>query len=83
MAVLIEAISVVIKRIAIGEKFPDGWEVFVSDVPNKTLCADGKLARVAFMDPVDAESYIMDLEQYGILLLLLKMPGVGISRRLL
>ncbi len=63
MAVLIEAISVLIKRAAIDEKFPGGWEAFVEDVPNQTLCADSTLARVGFMSPVDVESYIKSLEK--------------------
>jgi hypothetical protein len=45
MAVLVEAISVIIKRTAIDEKWPGGWEAFVRDVPNRTLCFD-RLLRV-------------------------------------
>jgi len=40
MPVLVEATSVIIKRSAIDEKWPGGWESFVRDVPNQTLCAD-------------------------------------------
>ena len=66
MAVLIEGISVVIRRSAIMDKFPGGWEGFLSDVPNQTLCADDELARVGFMIPADAESYIKRLERFGL-----------------
>ena len=65
MAVLIEAISVVIKRSVIDQKFPGGWEAFVEDCPNRTLCADSTLARVGFMTPVDVESYVKQLEKIG------------------
>ena len=58
MAILVEAISVVIKRSVIDQKFPGGWEAFVEDCPNRTLCADSALARVGFMTPVDVESYV-------------------------
>ena len=64
MAVLIEAISVVIKRSVINEKYPRGWEGFVADAPNETLCADGELARVGFMAPDDVESFVNHLKQY-------------------
>jgi len=46
VAILIEAISVVIKRSVIDNKFPGGWEAFAEDCPNQTLCADSALARV-------------------------------------
>ena len=65
MAVLVEGISVIIKRSVIEEKYPGGWEAFVADAPNKTLCADEELARVGFMTPVDAEQYVKHLGQYG------------------
>ena len=65
MAILIEAISVVIKRTVIDDKFPGGWKAFVNDCPNKTLCADSALARVGFMSPVDVESYVKHLEENG------------------
>ena len=65
MAVLVEGISVIIKRSVIEEKYPGGWEAFVADAPNKTLCADEELARVGFMTPVDVEQYVKHLGQYG------------------
>ncbi len=67
MAVLVEAISVIIKRSAIDEKWPGGWEAFVRDVPNRTLCFDSFLARVGFMKPVDVKSYVKMLENKGFL----------------
>ena len=58
MPVLVEAISVIIKVEAIQSKFPGGWNGFENVVPNQTLCSDGEIARVGFMDPADAESFI-------------------------
>ena len=67
MAVLAEAISVIIKMQSIIHKFPGGWEEFTSYVPNKTLCADGEIIRVGFMDSSDAEDYIKFLETNGLI----------------
>jgi len=69
VAILIEAISVVIRRSAIDSKYPGGWEAFVNDCPNQTLCADSALARVGFMSPVDVESFIKHLENIGFIYL--------------
>jgi len=54
------------KNITIEEKFPGGWKAFVDDVPNRTLCTDGQVARVGFQWPEDAKAYIANLERYGI-----------------
>ena len=61
MAVLVEGISVIIRRRVIEEKFPGGWDAFVEDVPNETLCADDELARVGFMSPDDVKAYCKKL----------------------
>lgn len=66
MAVLVEAISVIIKADAIFSRFPGGWLAFESDLPNATLCADGELIRLGFMTPDDTKSYIDMLAEYGI-----------------
>lgn len=66
MAVLLEAISVIIRIDAIHKLYPGGWEKFRDAAPNQTLCADSKLARIGFMSPVDAESFVKELEKYGL-----------------
>ena len=58
MAVLIEAISVVIQIDVLHQRYPGGWGAFAGAVPNRTLCADGELARIGFMVPSDVESYV-------------------------
>jgi len=65
MAVLVEAISIIIRRTTIDEKYPGGWDTFVEKAPNKTLCADKKIARLGFMSPFDVESFINGLEKIG------------------
>jgi hypothetical protein len=66
MAVLIEAISVVIRADSLLNAFNDEWKEFVAIVPNQTLCADTELARVGFMTPNDVELFIKKLEMFGL-----------------
>jgi hypothetical protein len=67
MAVLIEAISVVVRRDALDQRFPGGWSAFVEAVPNESLCTDGHLARVGFMSPDDVREFVMMLESEGLI----------------
>ena len=66
MAVLVEALSVIVRADRLLEVYADDWEGFKADVPNKTLCADGELVRVGFMAPDDAKSFIAMLESRGL-----------------
>ena len=61
MAVLIEGISVVVKRSSIDQLFAGGWESFVEAVPNSTLCVDAHLARVGFLSPQETETFVQRL----------------------
>jgi hypothetical protein len=67
MAVLLEAISVIIRIDALHKLYPGGWEAFRNAAPNQTLCADSKLARIGFMSPVDVESFVKGLEKCGLI----------------
>lgn len=66
MAVLIEAISVVVRVASIHDAFAGGWSAFEELIPNATLCCDNEIARVGFMVPADAESFINKLESKGL-----------------
>jgi len=66
MPVLIEGISVVVRASAILSKYAGGWPAFEALVPNRTLCADGELARVGFMVPEDARAFAERLAQGGL-----------------
>lgn len=66
---LLEAISVVIRRTSIDARYPDGWNAFVQAVPNATLCADDHLARVGFMQATEVEDFVAALEPLGIVFL--------------
>ncbi|WP_428937865.1 hypothetical protein [Fontivita pretiosa] len=59
-----------IRLSALEKAFPGGWEEFVATVPNRTLCADGELARVGFMIPADIREYVEGLEARGLVFLL-------------
>jgi hypothetical protein len=65
MAVLVEAISVVVRRDAIDRVLPNGWDDFAALAPNSTLCTDEELARIGFMTPTDAKGFIAKLEALG------------------
>jgi hypothetical protein len=69
MAVLIEANSVLVRVQAIKDRHAGGWPAFDDSVPNNTLCTDGEVTRVGFMDPTDAESFIAGLERRGLVFL--------------
>jgi hypothetical protein len=58
VAVLCEAISVIIRKSSIVNRFEGGFDSFLNLVPNDTLCDDGELIRVGFMNPDNVESYI-------------------------
>lgn len=66
MAVLVEAISAIVRRKAIDDKFMNGWEGFQGIVPNNTLCYDNDLARVGFMSPQDVQGFVYQLQERGL-----------------
>jgi hypothetical protein len=66
MAVLIEAISVVIRVDSIQRQFSGGWPEFKKSVPNRTLCDDNEIARVGFMTPADVQAFVRVLESRGL-----------------
>lgn len=66
MPVLVEALSVIVRKSAIEEKFEGGWTTFVDMVPNRTLCFDDDLARVGFMSSDDVRAYVDELFTHGL-----------------
>ena len=67
MAVLCEALSVIIRRVSLDRYFAGGTQTFIDLVPNDTLCTDGELVRVGFMTPDDVKDFVDTLERYGLL----------------
>jgi hypothetical protein len=66
MAVLVEAISVIVPSAAIEARYPGGWEAFRRLVPNSTLCSDAELVRIGFMAPMDAKAFVDQLQKAGL-----------------
>jgi hypothetical protein len=65
MAVLIEALSVVMKVAAVRERFPGGWMAFAQIVTNGTLCSDKEICRVGFLRPEDLKDFIEQMMKLG------------------
>jgi hypothetical protein len=66
MAVLAEAISVIVRRDSIEAKYIGGWMAFTNSVPNSTMCTDGEIVRVGFMAPQDVKAFVKHLEAQGL-----------------
>lgn len=58
MAVLCEAISIIVRVDALTQRFPGGLPEYAKAVPNRTFCCDGSIARAGFMSPADAARWI-------------------------
>jgi hypothetical protein len=70
MAILAEALSVIIKDKSIESKYIGGGGSFINSIPNATHCTDGEIHRISFMDPQDLEDYMRSLEQNGLIYLI-------------
>ena len=66
MAVLCEALSVIVKTRSLNEKLKGGKQEFLKLIPNSTYCSDGELERVGFLSPEEAENYILTLKGKGL-----------------
>jgi tetratricopeptide (TPR) repeat protein len=65
MSVLIEGVSVVVKKATIDQKYYGGLNHYRRDCPNQTFCADEHLTRVGFQSPDDALRFAKQLEIRG------------------
>jgi hypothetical protein len=65
MAVLVEALCVIVRRSTIDEKYPGGWKKFETDHQALPLCADDKIMRLSFTSPLDMRIFIRELEKLG------------------
>lgn len=67
MPVLLDGTSVIVRLDAISERYPGFWPRFVGELPNRTLCCDGELACVGFMDSRDAAVFVASLVGRGLI----------------
>jgi hypothetical protein len=65
MSVLVEAISVIVRRSSVESRYPGGNAQYERDCPNRTFCADEHLTRVGFMAPLDVKSFVEQLGKLG------------------
>lgn len=66
MSVLVEAISVLVTRPTIENKYPGGLQKYIEDCPNSTFCMDDHLTRVGFMTPADVSQFVGRLQIKGL-----------------
>ena len=66
MAVLVEGICVVLKCASIQQAHAGGARQWSSEVPNRSLCSDGEVASIRFMNPDDVRQYVELLETRGL-----------------
>jgi len=66
MAVLVEAISVIVRKESIDTYHEGGWNSFLANIPNRTMCTDGELVRVGFMSPPEVKKFVDHLEAKGL-----------------
>lgn len=66
MSVLVECISVVVRRDTLDRLYPGGCEAYEADCPNQTFCADGDLTRLGFMTPADVRAFVDRLIGHGL-----------------
>ena len=66
MGVLVEAISVLVRRATLEASYPGGVPQYDTDCPNGTFCMDAHLTRVGFMLPSDVQAYVARLERSGL-----------------
>lgn len=69
MSVLIECISVVVRRETLERLYPGGTAAYERYAPNATFCADAELTRVGFMTPDDVRAFVGRLERLGFVVL--------------
>ena len=65
MAVLIEALNVLIPVAVLDRRFPGGASAYRDRSPNATFCADGELTRIGFMTPRDTQLFTGALQRLG------------------
>jgi len=66
MAVLVEGISVVVRKDSIENKMTGGDARFRLLIPNSPFCEDDLLTRVGFLNPAEVESFIDELMNVGL-----------------
>jgi hypothetical protein len=65
VAVLVEAINVIVRNETIEDRYLGGMVQFGRERPNDTFCSDGLLTRLGFMAPPDVKAFVDRLQESG------------------
>lgn len=65
MAVLVEGLSVIVRRWDVNRRFPGGFRAYRALCTNGTLCTDGRLVRVGFLSTDAALIFVAALQDVG------------------
>lgn len=66
MAVLVEAISIIIRKDAIERFYSGGWSGFCEEIPNGTMCCDGEVVRLGFLRPAEVGGFVSHMRSHGL-----------------
>jgi hypothetical protein len=66
MAVLAEALSVIVRVEVLNARLDGGVVSYYAMIPNRTFCTDGRLTRVGFMLPDDVKAFVENLQGLGL-----------------
>ncbi len=66
MAVVCDALSVIVRVWTLNNRWPGGVEGYKENAPNGTFCTDGVLTRLGFMTPIDVQVWIDRLQDQGL-----------------
>jgi hypothetical protein len=65
VALVIDALSVVMPNTAVEERFPGGLAAYQRTCSNDTFSTDGGICRVAFSAEADARAFVGELTRHG------------------
>ncbi len=65
MAVLVQAVTVIIVNAAVAQRFPGGEQALAQMWPGPVYCTDGRISAVAFMTSEDATRFTALLGSHG------------------
>lgn len=66
MAVLVEAISVIVRKDAVSDRVQGGMTRLRSELPNRTFCDDEHICRIGFLSPEETASFADKLQALGL-----------------
>jgi hypothetical protein len=65
MAVLVEGISVIVRRWDVNRRYPGGFRAYRAEWNHSSLCTDGRLVRAGFGTADEALAFVARLQSVG------------------